>query len=138
MVITPLWDTELNTKGRQLHRLIQNRIIRHIGPHFPTYIARTIATTPVIILTNTQTYNIHITQRLLTPSDHLPIVCTTSIKHMQIPSLPRPSFKQANLVTFNEETKQKYYDPSIPDNLALKRIDSYMDDWYNMILTSAH
>lgn len=126
-----------NTKGRQLHQLLQDRIIRHIGPHFPTYIARNITSTPDIVLTNTRTYhNIHITQGPLTTSDHIPIVCTLSLTPTQIPCLPRPSFKRANWDNFKDEVKQAYIDPDIIVNPTLEEIDDYIEDWYNTIQNS--
>lgn len=126
-----------NTKGRQINKLIQDKIINHIGPHFPTYIARKTSTTPDIILTNMHTYhNIHIEQGPLTTSDHLPIICTLSIHPILQASLPRPSFKQANWESFTEEIKQKYNDPSIPDNIIIEDIDSYLEEWYSTIQSS--
>lgn len=44
-----------NTSGRQLTTLIANRTIRHLGPHFPTYLAHNTATTPDVILSNNKT-----------------------------------------------------------------------------------
>lgn len=102
----------INTKGRQLHQLIRNGMIKHIGPHFPTYIARNVTTTPDIILTNTRTYhNIHITQGPLTTSDHIPIICTLSTHPIQIPSPRRPCFKQANWDNFSPRNTAKIHRP---------------------------
>lgn len=100
-----------NTKGRQIHQLIQDNIIRHIGPHFPTYIAR----------------------GPLTTSDHIPILCQIPVNPIQVPTLPRPNFRQAKRKEFTEEIQQKYRYPSINDNPTLEDIDKYIDDWYYTI-----
>lgn len=101
-----------NTKGRQIEYLIQNRTIRHIGPQFPTYIARNITSTPDIILSNNQTYhNMHITQGPLTTSDHIPIIFELSVNPILIPSPLRPKFKQANWDSFKEEIKENSETP---------------------------
>lgn len=66
-----------NTKGTQLHRLIQHKTLQHFGPDFPTYLAHNTATTPDIILTNHTTHhNTLIAQGPLTTSDHIPIQVT--------------------------------------------------------------
>lgn len=126
-----------NTKGRQLNRLIQDRIIQHVGPHFPTFISRNYTSTPDIILTNTRTYhNMHITQGPLTTSDHIPIVCTLSLTPTQIPCLPRPNLRQADWEKIQNEIKEKFEDPEIIENPTLEEIDDFIDDWYTKIQDS--
>lgn len=68
-----------NTKGRQIYTLMQNRLMQHIGPHFPTFYTQRRGTNPDIVLTNFKTHhNINITQGPLTTSDHIPIIITLS------------------------------------------------------------
>lgn len=67
----------------------------------------------------------HIIQGPFTTSDHIPILCTFSVNSIQIPSLPQPSFKQANWNCFTEEVKKKYSDHSISDNPSLENINTH-------------
>ncbi len=93
--------THSNTKGRQLNTLIQNRLIQHIGPEFPTYYTHRRGTTPDIILTNHRTYhNTHTISGPLTTSDHIPIIFTISTATILIPSPTRPNYSKANWETF--------------------------------------
>lgn len=128
-----------NTKGRQIHHLIHNRTLQHIGPHFPTYIAHNTATTPDIILTNFRTYhNTYITQGPLTSSDHFPIHLTISTKPIQIPSPLRPQFKNANWENFQNNLKDKHSNTQPPNHLTLEEIDQRLDDWYSDIKEAIH
>ena len=128
-----------NTKGRQLHHLIQNRTLQHIGPHFPTFISHQSATTPDIILTNLHTYhNIHITQGPLTSSDHIPVILNISTTPIQTPTTPRPSYKQANWENFTEELTHTCNTVEPQHNLTLEEIDTEIDNWYTKINTAIH
>ena len=129
--------THTNTKGRQIHHLISNRTLQHIGPHFPTYIAHNAATTPDIILTNNRAYhNMHIEQGPLTTSDHIPIVMTLATKPIQIPIPKRPDFKRADWTKFKTDITDKVGDPSIPENPTLEDIDEKIEDWYRAVQDS--
>lgn len=84
-----------NIKGRQINTLIQNRLIQHIGPEFPTFYTQRRGTTPDIILTNHRTYhNTYITPGPLTTSDHVPVILTISITLILIPVTPRPNYRR--------------------------------------------
>ena len=86
-----------NTKGRQPNRLIQNRTIQHLGPHFPTFYTNTRGTNPDIIISNHRTYhNYNISQGPLTTSDHLPIIFTLSASPILTPTPRRPQFSKAD------------------------------------------
>ena len=81
-----------NITGRQINNtLIQNRLIQHIGPEFPTFYTRNRTTTPdIIILTNYRTHhNTHAIPGPLTTSDHIPIIFTISTSPILIPAPPR-------------------------------------------------
>ena len=122
---------QTNTKGRQLHHLIHNRTLQHIGPDFPTYISHRSATTPDIILTNFRTYhNTHIEQGPLTTSDHIPIIFTISTTPIQAPAIPRPSYNQANWEKFSDELTQSCSSNNLPETPTLEEIDKEIQDWY--------
>ena len=123
-----------NTKGRQLHHLIHNRTLQHIGPDFPTFINYRSATTPDIILTNFRTYhNTHIEQGPLTTSDHIPIIFTISTKPIQTPATPRPNYNQANWEQFAEELTISFSTNNLPEHPTLEEIDTEIEDWYTQI-----
>ena len=123
-----------NTKGRQIHRLLLDRTLQHIGPHFPTYYAHNTATTPDIILTNYRTYhNIHITQGPLTTSDHIPIIADIATTPIQIPTSPRPNFTAANWTRFTQDIESALTNTPDIQHATLEEIDSTLEHWYNTI-----
>ncbi|KAK4325520.1 hypothetical protein Pmani_003868 [Petrolisthes manimaculis] len=126
-----------NTAGRQLYNLTLNRTIQHIGPHFPTYYSANSNTTPDIILTNFRTHhNTHTAPGPLTTSDHIPIIFTISASPIQIPSMPRPSFKQANWASFKTEISENINSTEFPDPATLEDIDTEVEKWHETIKTA--
>lgn len=123
--------THTNTKGRQIQHLLTQNTIQHLGPHFPTFLCHTNATTPDIILANNNIYhNINISQGPLTASDHLPIVMTIATKPIPIPIPPRPNFKRANWNRFKQDLTEKLPDPSLPPHQTLEEIDETITNWF--------
>ncbi|KAK4306891.1 hypothetical protein Pmani_021315 [Petrolisthes manimaculis] len=126
-----------NTAGRQLYNLTLNRTIRHIGPHFPTYYSANSNTTPDIILTNFRTHhNTHTAPGPLTTSDHIPIIFTIPASPIQIPTMPRPSFKQANWASFKNEISENINSTEFPDPATLEEIDTEVEKWHETIKTA--
>ncbi|KAK4292901.1 hypothetical protein Pmani_034362 [Petrolisthes manimaculis] len=126
-----------NTAGRQLYNLTLNRTIQHIGPHFPTYYSANSNTTPDIILTNFRTHhNTHTAPGPLTTSVHIPIIFTISASPIQIPSMPRPSFKQANWASFKTEISENINSTEFPDPATLEDIDTEVEKWHETIKTA--
>ena len=122
---------QTNTKGRQLHNLIQNRTLQHIGPHFPTFISRKSATSPDIILSNFRTYhNTYISQGPLITNDHIPIMFTIATKPIQIPTTPSSSYIQADWQKFQEELAHTCATTETPPNPTLEEIDHEIDNWH--------
>lgn len=131
--------THTNTKGRQIHRLLNNATIQHIGPHFPTFVSHTSATTPDIILTNNNTYhNTHIVQGPLTTSDHFPIIMTIATKPIPIPIPPRPSFKRADWNNFKQDLINRMQSPHLPPHPTLEDIDDSIDKWFTDVNHAVH
>lgn len=127
---------QINNKGRQIYNLIQNHTIQHIGPHFPTYTAANTRTTPDIIITNYRTHhNAHIKPGPLTTSDHTPIILTISSSLIQIPTVKRPSFIQANWERFRTHIEDHIDTTPFPNSATLEDIDTEIESWYSTILT---
>ena len=125
-----------NIKGRQLTRLIKNRTIQHLGPHFPTYFTNTRGTNPDIILSNHKTYhNYNISQGPLTTSDHLPIIFTLSTSPILIPSPRRPHFSKANWESFTQHIEEHIQQQQL-NHANLEEIDQAIDEWYTTINTA--
>lgn len=130
-----------NTAGRQLHNMILNRTLQHIGPHFPTYFSANSSTTPDIILSNYRTHhNTHATPGPLTTSDHTPIIFTISSSPIQIPTTPRPSYSQAKWEDLKNEVHERINNTLFPEHPTLEEIDREIENWYDTILnaTRAH
>ena len=123
-----------NTPGRQLTRMINNRIIQHIGPFFPTYYTRNRGTNPDIMLTNYKTHhNTHITQGPLTPSDHLPIILTISSAPIIIPATARPNFKSAQWNDFQDHVDTHLNKTSL-NYVTTTKIDEEIEHWQNTVM----
>lgn len=122
-----------NIKGRQINTLIQNRLIQHIGPEFPTFYTQRRGTTPDIILTNHRTYhNTYITPGPLTTSDHVPVILTISITPILIPVTPRPNYRKANWKRFKARIMETLHNNNL--NIAtLETIDYAVDNWHQAI-----
>lgn len=126
-----------NTAGRQLHNLILNRTLQHIGPHFPTYFTANTSTTPDIILANYRTHhNTHVAPGPLTTSDHTPIIFTVSSSPIQIPATARPNYSQANWDGFKNDIEEKNDNHLFPVQPTLEDIDEEIDKWYDAILSA--
>lgn len=121
-----------NTKGNQLQKMIDNRLIQHVGPHFPTFFTRNRRTNPDIILSNNSTYhNYHITQGPITTSDHIPIIMTISSSPILIPSPARKNLKKANWENFSEEINNNMTIPNLQE-ASLEEIDQEIEKWYKV------
>lgn len=125
--------THTNTKGRQLNTLLQNRLIQHIGPEFPTFYTQRRGTTPDIMLTNYRTYhNTNITPGPLTTSDHIPIILTISTTPILIPVNPRPNYKKANWEKFEATVTNSLSNDNL-NNSIIETIDSAVENWHQAI-----
>ena len=123
----------INTKGRQIHKLIQNRTIQHTGPDFPTFYTQGRGTTPDIILTNYRTYhNTHATPGPLTTSDHIPIIFTISTSPILIPVTPRPDFRKADWDKFQNHINNNLQNNNL-NNEIIETIDEAVDNWHQTI-----
>ena len=124
---------DTNTTGRQLHQLMLNRTIQHLGPHFTTFHTHNSATSPDIVLSNLNTYhNIHITQGPITTSDHNIIIADINTNPIQIPIPARPNFTQANWENFKTHIDQ-HTTPTDLTHATIEEIDNEIDTWYNNI-----
>ena len=122
-----------NVKGRQVNSLIQNGLIQHIGPDFPTYYTCRRGTTPDIILTNHRTYHNHnITPGPLTTSDHIPIILTISTTPILIPTTPRPNFRRADWKKFKNQVTD-ILDNNTLNDMTLETIDLAIENWHQAI-----
>lgn len=124
---------QTNTTGRQTYRLIQDRVIQHLGPHFTTFHTARSATTPDIILSNHQIYhNFRTSQGPLNTSDHSIIITELDTQPILIPTPPTPDMKRANWEEF-ENHIQANTTPSNLEQATLEEIDTEIDTWYNNI-----
>lgn len=125
--------THSNNKGRQINTLIQNRLIQHVGPDFPTYYTHRRGTTPDIILTNHRTYhNTHAVEGPLTTSDHIPIIYTIATAPIPIPAPPRPNYNKANWETFKRHVTNTLHTNTLHEE-TLETIDTATENWHQAI-----
>ena len=83
-----LHHREQNNHGQQLHTLIRNKNLHHLGPHFPTFYSHTGRGTPDIVITNTLglQYQHYISPGPFSGSDHIPITLHLSTNPLLIPT----------------------------------------------------
>lgn len=99
-----------NTSGRQIVKMIDRKLIRHVGPDFSTFINHRSTTSPDIILTNSKTYHNTFTETgPPTSSDHIPIIFTISLNPIMKEIPARINFKKANWQGYKEELKRHPY-----------------------------
>lgn len=127
-----LGNASANHSGKQLHSLIAQGKITHIGPYFPTLITHRSTTSPDRVLHNNRAFhNIHLQPGPITPSDHIPIIGTISANPIQIPIRQRKSFFRANWTQY-KEILSHHPVPSMPDP-TLEEIDRYLENWTKLI-----
>ena len=106
--------------------LLQRGKIKHLGPHFPTFIGHRSLTRPDIILTNTRAFhNYYIQQGPLTGSDHLPVIFTLSTSPIQVNIPPRLNTQAANWEEYQAYLQN--YDVPILHNGTLEEIDEEVE-----------
>ena len=123
-----LGHTSTNIVGDFLKMCFDQEKLKHLGPHFPTYVNSRFATSPDIVLSNYNTYhNIHLTPGPVTASDHIPIIAKISLSPIQIPIRPRPQLSKADWPKIKEELENI----AIPtkENPTKNDIDSYVKQW---------
>lgn len=81
--------------------------ICHLGPHFPTFLARNNITCPDKIFCKNKAFlNYQKTPGPLTPSDHIPIIMKISANPIQLPTSKRLNMKKANWEKFRKTLEE--------------------------------
>lgn len=121
-----------NPVGSAINLLMSQGKLRHIGPHFPTFLKHNSSTTPDIAFTNTRVFhNIHMNPGPVTSSDHIPVIATITVNPITIPIIPRPQFSRADWDNYKLELQ----DLTVPENAHPTKadIDSYLQVWTDKI-----
>lgn len=88
-----------NTVGKSLIQLIDQGILMHLGPQFPTFIRQDAATSPDKIFANKHHFLNHVAEQGgVTSSDHIPIVFKLSTKPILI---QQPQVYRLNKANWN-------------------------------------
>ena len=122
------YSTNTNTAGKAIQMCLDRNKLKHLGPHFPTYISQHSSTSPDIVLSNYNTYhNIHLSPGPVTTSDHIPIIAKISLSPIQIPIRPRPHLSKADW----PKIKQDLEKITVPtkQNPTKADIDNYIQQW---------
>ncbi len=122
-----------NTVGKHLVQLINQGIMLHIGPHFPTYICHSAAPNPDKILANKQHYlNITTEPGDITSSDHIPIFFTMATQPFLVPQPKTYILNKANWDDFQTVLDNKIQVKKI-DNYNNHDIENEVKSWMNTI-----
>ena len=125
-----------NPIGTNITSLIDQNIVKYLGPSFPTRIDSRTSRTPDIVLSNNRAYhNIHLEQGPPTSSDHLPIIATISAYPIIIPIKPRKQYAKANWDKYQDELSNTPPPPT--HQLTPTEIDSLTETWTKQITTAA-
>lgn len=71
--------------------------------------------------------------RLLTESDHIPIITNIAARAVTKPTPPTLNMKQAQWDLFKEEVSNKISVITIPEQMTRNEIDNTMQQWYDVI-----
>ena len=92
-----LGNSNDNQIGKQIKLLIENNIVKHDGPYFPTFITNRSKTSPDIILNFFEAFhNTFAELGPLTSRDHILITYKISTSPILSEILPRLNYKKAN------------------------------------------
>ena len=127
-------DNHSNNVGIGLKTMIDNNLLQHLGPNFPTYFSTTTCSTPDLILGNKNIYHNHmIEQGPATASDHIPIIFTITTKKITIPTTPRYCFKNVGWELFQSTIEYTINEAVPPDQATPAQIDTSTESWFNII-----
>ncbi len=119
-----------NTVGRDLIQYLRHRTARHIGPQFPTYYGPLTATSPDIILTNSNNFLFHsIIPGPLTSSDHIPVIMDISTSPILTPTTASYVLHRTDWDAFQSDHDLQMTDHPDVSYGTLEDIDDALDRW---------
>ena len=125
-----------NIIGKQVKNLISNRIVKHDGPFFPTFITNRSKTTPDIILKNNEAFhNTFAEIGPLTSSDHIPVIYKISTSPIMTEIPPRLNYKKANWERYNNMLLHHPIYPQHDRNS--NEIEQLPSEWTNQIVQAS-
>ena len=130
---------DTNAHGQQLHTIITNKNLHHLGPHFTTFFGNNGTGRPDTVITNTLglQYQHYISPGPNSGSDHIPIILHLSENPLFIPTpTPRYQYKQADWQSFKNTLSQHEYTL----DLEHQPTDSINNTWaqlFNTITSAA-
>ncbi len=114
-------------------QLINQGIMIHIGPHFPTYLSYGAATNPDKILANKHHHlNINTEPGEITTSDQIPIKFTLATKPFIIPQPKVYRLNEANWDAFQAILEHKIEVKKL-DNCSTHGIETEVKNWIDTI-----
>ena len=130
---TQLGNRTNNTVGKSIVSLINQGILIHLGPQFPTYISHNAATNPDKVFSNKHNYfNTLIQPGNITTSDHIPIVLTVSTKPIYVKTNERYLYNKANWDEFKDKLNNKLTIKNL-ENCTTQEIDNEINNWINTV-----
>ena len=125
-----------NIMGKQVKNFINNRIVKHDGPFFPTFITNRSKTTPDIILKNNEAFhNTFAEIGPLTSSDHIPVIYKISTSPIMTEIPPRLNYKIANWEKYNNMLQ---HHPILPQqDRNSNEIEQLSSEWTNQIVQAS-
>ncbi len=122
-----------NRVGKSLTELINQGIMMHIGPHFPTYIGHGVSTNPDKILSNKHHYlNTNTEPGNITSSDHIPIVFTLSTQPFLLPQPKTYILNKANWDGFKSVLGNKIQVKEL-DKCSTHDIEIELKNWMDTV-----
>lgn len=123
-----------NTVGKSLIQLVNQGILMHLGPHFPTFISHGAATTPDKIFANKHHYlNTICEPGNITTSDHIPIILQISTMPFIIQQPPVYKYHKADWDAFQKILDSKIHISNM-DHSNIQQIDTELDKWMDTVV----
>lgn len=123
-----------NQVGRQLDRMLNNGLLHHLGPDFPTFYTRNSHTTPDIVLCNNKvSHNISIKPRPITLSDHIPLIISLTTKAIMKDMPTILNMKNIDWESFKEEIENKMNNIKKLNNLSKEGTEEKLNKWFDII-----
>ena len=125
-----------NDFGVMLDGMVSRRLLRFLGPDFPTFFNRNTASKPDLLLSNSYAHLNYALQRGdLTSSDHWPVKLTLSTKPITINTPPTFDIRNADWIGFKDSLRQEVggFDVDADVRKDKAYIDNKLTRWFDVI-----
>ncbi len=130
---TSFGNSDNNTVGKSLHKLINEGKLLHLGPHFPTYFSLNSSTNPDKIFSNQHHYlNCISEQGDITTSDHLPVIFKLSTSPFIVEKPKIYKINKADWDLFHHKLDSKINISNL-EGSNVEQLEAATKDWIKIV-----